>query len=85
MEMLRKCGLVPSVSVSVFLCSVCVSLDICHVSSTYSVTEVFINHAKEHFCNMDKVRLAPLHLAAGHGHTQLCSLLAAEVYTFILS
>ena len=50
--------------------------------SKCSIMEVLVVHAREHLNVTSLDGNTPLHFAAYHGHTQVCSLLAAQVYKY---
>ena len=52
--------------------------------SKCSFMEVLVVHAREHLNVTTSNGGTPLHFAAYHGHTQVCSLLAAQVKLFQL-
>ena len=52
--------------------------------SKCSIMEVFVVHAREHLNVTTLGGFTPLHIAAYNSHTQVCSLLAAQVKHFQL-
>ena len=53
------------------------------IDAECSIMEVLAVHSREHL-NLTSSGLTPLYLAASEGHTQVCSLLAAQVRPSLL-
>ena len=49
------------------------------IDAECSIMEVLVVHSREHLNLTTSKGLTPLDLAASQGHTQVCSLLAAQV------